>query len=233
MKKNSVNACCSGDMKVMTAYGAKSFRDLANEGKDVPVYCLNESGEYTLSMMINPRISGYDMEVYRVRLCNGLTFEVTAEHSMLTDDGYIDVNDFMAVIDGLMLFEIKPDDELLYDNVIENYDEKYKNLTKKGSLMKCCEYCGDMFEVIWNEREVCCCQEHYPQLFEKVNEIHNKIAKNCKCSCGYSTIVGIEYIGRMDVYNGTVEQYHNYFIIDEKTNLMVNQINCGETYINK
>ena len=35
------------------------------------------------------------------------------------------------------------------------------------------------------------------------------------------------------VYNGTVERHHNYFIVDEKTHLMINQLNCGETYINK
>ena len=69
MKKN-VNACCSGDTMVMTAYGAKSFRDLAKEGKDVPVYCLDKNGEYEISMMIHPRITGYNVEVrYEVASC--------------------------------------------------------------------------------------------------------------------------------------------------------------------
>ena len=54
-----------------------------------------------------------------------------------------------------------------------------------------------------------------------------------KCTSGRSKVVSIDYIGRMDVYNGTVEQYHNYFTVDERTNLMVNQLNCGESYIRK
>ena len=229
MRKN-VNACCSGDMMVMTAYGAKSFRDLANEGKDVPVYCLDEKGEYTISMMIHPRVTGYNVEVYRVRLENGLEFTVTPEHKMLTDIGYIESYDIITDDDSLVLFELKADDELLYDDIVDDYDERFTNLTKKGTLMKACEYCGEMFEQIWDEREVCSCGEHHSHLFYKMNAEHREIHIKCKCSCGTSKVVSIDYVGRMDVYNGTVEQHHNYFIVDERTNLMVNQLNCGETY---
>ena len=230
MSKN-VNACCSGDMMVMTAYGAKSFRDLANEGKDVPVYCLGDNGEYTISMMVHPRISGYDMEVYRVKLENGIEIDVTPEHMLLTDFGYVEVHDFIKGEDGVFVFELKSEDELLCDDILCNYNERYKNITKKGTLLKSCEYCGNMFETMWDEREVCCCEEHHFQLFNKIKESHRDVVNKCKCNCVVSNIVSIEYIGRMDVYNGTVEQYHNYFIIDKKTNLMVNQVNCGETYI--
>lgn len=229
MSKN-VNACCSGDMMVMTAYGAKSFRELAKEGKDVPVYCLDENGEYTISMMIHPRVTGYNVKVYRVKLENGLEFDVTPEHRLLTDIGYIEAYDIITDDDSLMLFEMKADDELLYDDVLDDYDVTYTNLTKKGTLMKACEYCGEMFESIWDEREVCACGEHHSHLHYKMDAEHREVHTKCKCSRGTSKVVAVDYIGRMNVYNGTVEHHHNYFIVDEQTNLMVNQLNCGETY---
>ena len=229
MRKN-VNACCSGDMMVMTAYGAKSFRDLANEGKDVPVYCLDKNGEYEISMMIHPRITGYNVEVYKVRLENGMEFKVTPEHRMLTDIGYIEACDIITDDDSMLLFELNECDELLYDDIVDDYDERYTNLTKKGTLLKTCEYCGEMFESVWDEREVCACGEHHSHLHYKMDAEHREIHTKCKCSRGTSKVVAIDYIGRMNVYNGTVEQHHNYFIVDEQTNLMVNQLNCGETY---
>ena len=226
-----LNACCSGDMKVMTAYGAKSFRDLANEGKDVPVYCIDENGEYTVSMMIHPRITGYNVEVYKIKLENGLEFEVTPEHSILTNVGYLETNDIVAGDDSMVLFELKADDELLFDRLVSDYNERYTNLTKKGTLLKTCEYCGETFESVWDEREICSCGEHHSHLFNKISNRDMHI--NCKCGSGLSKVVSVDYIGRMDVYNGTVEQHHNYFIVDEQTNLMINQLNCGETYITK
>lgn len=225
-----VNACCSGDTMVMTAYGAKSFRDLAKEGKDVPVYCLDKNGDYTISMMIHPRITGYNVEVYKVRLDNGMEFKVTPEHRMLTDIGYIEACDIITDDDSMIVFELEPDDELLYEDVLDDYSNTYTNLTKKGTLMKPCEYCGEMFESIWDEREVCACGEHHSHLYYKSNAEHRDMQMKCKCSRGRVKVVAVDYVGRMDVYNGTVERHHNYFTVDERTYLMVNQLNCGETY---
>ena len=151
MKKN-VNACCSGDMMVMTAEGVKSFKDLASMGKDVPVYCLNENGEYAVSMMIHPRVTGYNVDVYRVKLENGLEFIVTPEHRMMTDIGYIETFDIVTGFDNMLLFDLKADDELLFDDVVEDYNNRYTNLTKKGTLLKSCEHCGDMFELVWDDK---------------------------------------------------------------------------------
>lgn len=225
-----VNACCSGDMMVMTANGAKSFEELAKEGKDVSVYCLNEFGEYTISMMIHPRITGYNVDVYKVRLENGLEFNVTPEHRVMTNFGYTETYDIIVGDDSVVLFDLKEDDQLLYDDCVSNYTETYTNLTKKGALMKTCEFCGNQFEVIWDEREICSCNEHHTHMLNIVNELHKNIEKNYKNACGLSKVVSIDYIGRMDVYNGTVERYHNYFTVDDKTNLMINQLNCGEIY---
>ena len=192
--KKIVNACCSGDMMVMTAYGAKSFRELAKEGKDVPVYCLDDCGEYEISMMIHPRITGYNVEVYRVRLENGLTFDVTPEHRMLTDIGYIETSDIIEGDDSMILFELKTDDELLYEDILDDYSDTYTNLTKKGTLMKPCEYCGEMFELTWDEREVCSCEEHHSYLYNKINATHREMERDCKSARGKSKIVSVAFI---------------------------------------
>ena len=58
-----------------------------------------------------------------------------------------------------------------------------------------------------------------------------KLKKVCTSSdiYEYMTVKDVEFLDeRENVYNGTVAVYHNYFTIDEKTNTIVNQLNCGE-----
>jgi hypothetical protein len=59
----TTNPCLSGDTLVAVADGrnAVSIKELAQKGKDVPVYCINSlTGESSIKMMRNPRITGFD-----------------------------------------------------------------------------------------------------------------------------------------------------------------------------
>jgi len=90
------NPCVSGDTLIAVADGRHfvSFEELAKEGKDVPVYCRDENGNTTISIMRNPRITGYEEDVYRICLDDETYFEATGNHKILTKNrGYVEVKD--------------------------------------------------------------------------------------------------------------------------------------------
>ena len=92
----ATNPCVSGDTLIAVADGRHfvSFEELAKEGKDVPVYCRDENGNTTISMMRNPRITGYEEDVYKICLDDETYFEATGNHKILTKNrGYVEVKD--------------------------------------------------------------------------------------------------------------------------------------------
>ncbi len=83
------NPCVTGETVVATADGRGNvpIKELAEAGKDVPVYALNERGKLVVRTMRNPRITGYDKAVYKVTLDDGSTIRATANHKLLIRNG--------------------------------------------------------------------------------------------------------------------------------------------------
>lgn len=224
---NKLNSCCTGDTLVLTIDGPVRFDELAKKGEDVIVYCYNEQGKIVLSKMFNPRITGYKQSIVEIVLENGFTLKTTDNHELLTDLGYFSVNE---------LYE--GDNIIVEDWSIEKMSDEIDNLarlysditsTKKGTVIKTCEVCGKEFEVDWNEREQCSDIEHQRELyFDVLSRIKKNINTNTKDN-KTEQIIKYHFLNdREDVFNGTVAKYHNYFVYDEKTNSIVNQLNCGE-----
>lgn len=93
---SATNPCVTGDTMVAVAdgRGEVSFKQLAEEGKDVPVYCVDKSGKLVIRMMRNPRITGYNQKIYSVRLDDGSKVRVTGNHKFLLTDGkYVEAKD--------------------------------------------------------------------------------------------------------------------------------------------
>ena len=145
-----IDSCCvTGETKLMTVDGIKTFKELADTNEDVNVYCLDVDGNLKVSKMFHPRVSGYNIEVMKVVLSNGTELSVTTNHRFLTKDGY--EADLYNIKSGI-------------STVSDNYN--------------------------------------------------------------YLSVKSVEFPGtRVNVYNGTVAVYHNYFTIDEKTGTIVNQYN--------
>src|SRR5690606_38465209 len=64
-----------------------SIKQLAEEGKDVPVYCLNDKGKLSIKTMRNPRITGYNQPIYKVIFENGHEIKVTSNHKFRLTSG--------------------------------------------------------------------------------------------------------------------------------------------------
>ena len=221
MKK--LNPCVTGSTKVWTVEGAKSFKDLADANEDVDVYCLDGDGNIKVSKMFHPRVTGYNIELVKITLDDGTVLKVTSNHMFLTSEGYITAED---LFEGDDIITLKKDVSLP-----ETIDEKDKPFTeytgtKKGTVIKKCEVSGEVFECTWDEREVCTMEGYDTELYNNI-----KLENVCTSSdiYEYMTVKDVEFLDeRENVYNGTVAVYHNYFTIDEKTNTIVNQLNCGE-----
>jgi ribonucleotide reductase alpha subunit len=100
------NPCVTGDTKVAVADGRGfvTFEDLAKTGDDVPVYSLDSSGEIVVKTMRNPRVTGKSVDVYRVNLDDGSSFETTENHKIYLKDGSEKRIDELASGDSLFVF---------------------------------------------------------------------------------------------------------------------------------
>lgn len=89
-KAVSTNPCVAGDTLIAVAdgRGAVSIQELAEEGRDVPVYSTDpETGEVSIQWGRNPRITGYNKKLLRVTLDDGSHYDVTPNHRFVMRDG--------------------------------------------------------------------------------------------------------------------------------------------------
>ncbi len=85
----STNPCLTGDTLVAVADGRGHLPigQLAAEGRDVPVYCLNAQGRLEIRLMRNPRLTGTRQKVYKLTLDDGSTIRATANHKFRLKNG--------------------------------------------------------------------------------------------------------------------------------------------------
>ena len=90
-----VNPCFSGDTMIATAdgRGAVSIKQLADEGKDIPVYSLDEvTKEVSIQWGRHPRVTGSNQKLIRIHFdgTNKDEFmDVTPNHKFLLNDGRV------------------------------------------------------------------------------------------------------------------------------------------------
>lgn len=225
MLMKTLNPCVTGDTKVWTTNGDKTFSELAESNDDVMVYCFDADGNIKISKMLHPRLTGYNIQILRVTLDNGSEFNVTPQHMFLTRNGYVAAED-LVIGDEFVLVNQYMNLPTEVEDSIKIYTE-YEG-TKKGTVIKRCEVTGDEFECDWDEREICAKLEFGSELYikniEKLKESISESVGNYACHI----VLSVKPVKKENVYNGTVAVYHNYFTIDKNESTIVNQLNCGE-----
>ncbi|MBK6929413.1 MAG: HNH endonuclease [Saprospirales bacterium] len=100
----STNPCLTGGTLVAVADGRGHIpiKQLAAEGRDVPVYCLNANGRLEVQIMRNPRLTGKGQKIYKLTLDDGSTIRATANHKFRLKNG-----EYRALKD------LKPGDSLM------------------------------------------------------------------------------------------------------------------------
>jgi ribonucleotide reductase alpha subunit len=288
----STNPCITGDTLVAVADGrdAVSIKQLADEGKDIPVYCRDNEGRAAIRMMRNPRLTGINKEIVKVNLDDGNCVRVTENHRFILSDGSVKQAIDLSEGDSLSIMQkmnAKLEEVYIHSNsksqdyswlrttnhikwipehkiIAESYIGKRLKQSQivrpeveiaKGKLAECqaktdlkcfldsgrvmvekkCEGCGIIFYLSWSDREVC---YHSPECY--LNSLNYKKTNNYKSLKEESVVVNhkvvsIEFDGYENVYNGTVDEFHNFYIggFSDKENgktiisWIVNK-NCGE-----
>lgn len=111
------NPCLTGDVLIAVAdgRGSVSIKDLAEEGKDVPVYCYDSSSNLTIRWMRNPRITGESVPVYKVTFDNGFSLKATKNHKFrLRNGSYTEVEKLLPGSSLATLTGYKVDDRLRF-----------------------------------------------------------------------------------------------------------------------
>ena len=85
----ATNPCITGDTLIATADGrnAVPIKQLAEEGLDIPVYCLDNNQNPVIRTMRHPRLTGKDQQIYKVNLDDGNSIRCTGNHKFILKDG--------------------------------------------------------------------------------------------------------------------------------------------------
>lgn len=259
------NPCLTGDTKVAVADGRTNvtIKELAEAGRDVPVLACDNAGNIVTKLMRNPRITGYNKDIYRVTLDDGNHIDCTSNHKFRLSDGtYKEVKDLSIgvalhtntlsveeykryLVPEVLNTEITPNNQaasvqqLCEEAKSQGYEVKIDN----GIVLvkRVCEECGKEHFVPFTHREIAFCS------LECLNTHLNKEKIAAKTTNTDSDIISaedwpvrfvssIEYIGKQDVYTGTVDDVHNYCVgmfetVNEQGHpkfYMLNNQQCGE-----
>jgi hypothetical protein len=103
------NPCFSGDTLVAVAdgRGAVPIKQLAEEGKDVPVYSINSEGIVEIKWGRHPRITGTDSPLLNIEFDNGTNIKVTPNHKFPLKNGQAVEAKDLRVGDSLFRFTKK------------------------------------------------------------------------------------------------------------------------------
>jgi len=93
---SSTNPCLTGETLVYTADGRGNIpiQQLAQEGCDVPVFCMSPRGKLDIRYMRHPRKTGQGQPIYKISLDDGSSIRCTTNHKFLNP-----TNDFKKVSD--------------------------------------------------------------------------------------------------------------------------------------
>jgi intein/homing endonuclease len=85
------NPCFAGETLIAVAdgRGAIPIKQLAEEGKDIPVYSVNEDGIVEIKMGRHPRKTGINQQLVKVNLDNNTYVKTTLNHKFRLNDGRI------------------------------------------------------------------------------------------------------------------------------------------------
>jgi hypothetical protein len=247
MDRYGLNPCLTGDTPILTVHqGVKTFEELAKAGKDVLVWCVNkETNEAAVRMMRNPRVTGYDQPILEVKFDSGLKVRATHNHNFFT----------------LQRNKVQAKDLKIGQSVsafaIHQHRDGHLRITRNNKLtdsvrQQFChrviaEYHGIKGEVIHHiDGDP---TNNLPKNLEATTHLeHNQEHYADRCRNGFfhgtpgpvaaehianHKVVAIRDAGTATVYNGTVDEHHNYVVVDPSSvgKSLVSGIlsaNCGE-----
>lgn len=160
-KTISTNPCLTGDTKVYVADGRGSvpIKTLAEEGRDVEVFCYDDKGKLAIRTMRNPRITGFSEKIYKLTLDDGSIIKATGNHKFRLKNGnYKTLN------------ELKYGDSL---DILVRYNATFEEIFK-SSNSKSSEYTWVVSSKNRNKSEHRIIAKHFHGEVPKGHVVHHK-----------------------------------------------------------
>jgi ribonucleotide reductase alpha subunit len=129
----ATNPCVTGDTLVAMADGRGylPIKQLAEENKDVPVYTRKDNGKIAVRTMRNPRVTGYNVPVFKVVLDSGDSVRVTENHKFVMSDGSVKETKDLVAGDSLSIMTKRqaPFEEIVKSSNSKSQDYLWVNTT--------------------------------------------------------------------------------------------------------
>lgn len=211
------NPCFHPDTLIAVADGrnAVTIKQLAEEGRDVPVYSINEECIVEIRMGRNPRITGYDEELLKITLDDGTYLIVTPNHKMrLLNGEKIEANE-LKVNDSLPRFskyitKFKKDGKDYYTISSNTLNSKKNRYSEHRLIMKFNK--PKELNDIYNKKE-------------KHGWIHGNVVVHHKDGNGLNNDINNLEILKFSDHNNE----HNFYDVSGKNNPMYNKNHSKST----
>lgn len=228
MDRYGLNPCLTGDTPILTVHqGAKTFEELVAAGEDVLVWCVNkETNEAAVRMMRNPRITGYSQPILEVEFDSGLKVRATHNHNFFTlQRNKVQAKD-LKVGQSVSAFAIH---QHRNGHLCITRNNKLTDSVRQQFCHRViAEYHGIEGEVIHHVDGDP--TNNMPGNLEATTASgHNREHYADRCRNGFyhgipgpaaaehianHKVVAIRDAGTATVYNGTVDEHHNYVVVD-------------------
>ena len=227
------NPCLTGDTMIATLDGPRSFKDLADDGRDVMVYSWDPATKKpVVRPMCSPRKTGENVDILEVEFDSGLKLRLTPTHSLYTFRGAKIMAQDLRIGQSVRAFSMSQhrDGHLRVHNwdsanntadhqwVARMVYESHNGSIAEGNVVhhlneyKLDNRIENLISVTALEHN----QEHYLQRLE--NGFHHPNGKKQDYLDKYALrnhkVLAIRSAGQADVYNGTVDDSHTYIVVD-------------------
>lgn len=209
-----VELCLSGDTRVAVADGtSRTFQQLAEAGQDVNVLCVDTNGVVVVRRMRQPHMTEAKADVYETLLENGCTFTGTAGQLVLQQD-HTEREIGCLEREGSTIWYGRREGELITRNGHERYrafgsvaipQEQAGRPTHHK-----CENCGVEFQRPYVKHALVFCSApcettHKSKLL--------KARRESDAEYDGVRVRTVHRVERADVFNGTVDEFHNFCIV--------------------
>ena len=124
----STNPCIVGNTLIAVADGrnAVSIKQLAEEGNDVPVYCVDDNGTIKIETLRHPRITNKNAKIYEITLSDGSIIKCTEKHKFILKNNEQVMTKDLLIEDSLLIHsKWETTWNELYKNKCNSISQKY------------------------------------------------------------------------------------------------------------
>jgi ribonucleoside-diphosphate reductase alpha chain len=198
----ATNPCWTGDTKVWTVEGPRTFAELAETGDDVSVLTQDNSGTLIFRTMHNPRLTRSQTDIAEILFDGGKKLRCTPTHKMHLRNGQIVEAKNLSARDSVASVYRRKANNKAYARLSNGVEEPF-------------------------EHHVVISSEHGKRPDWPTEHTHHIDGQKRPEPVNHKVVSVTTLPEKEDVYNGTVDDTHSYFVMCGDNDAILSA-NCGE-----